>query len=460
VLGIPRDASDEEIKEAYREKVKKYHPDASERDDSVEMFKRVKDAYEELRSDVDGSDGGSERKSRRDTDTATSRTDSASASSASTASSASDGFGTGRGNGRGNGFGTETDEGYDGARWGTGAREASWDVGSETTDGFDADGTDETEKEDPENFETYKEYGMGWNLGRREKGDWFVFTEVETAPYVEGTKMLYLDGQGRVSTEPVYFGTKEYADEVYDEHYGADEDFGYEHKQDESYRGFSPKGGSHRRRTEERQDDFGDKDTNWGKRRKAADLDVLWKLYYQESRGDEDDEKRWTITTEVTDDDRFVNPAGESQKTEFWFDTRSEAARAYEKYAQRMKEARESFENAGKKAREEDWLGAPNTDEETLVFRVVDLTVSVSESIEEALKPFRERVRIIAAVLTLFLAVSVYLSESLQNLLILIFAPVYVGFLTVFRTPYLMFFVFAYAAIVTVLIVARMSTKY
>ncbi|MDY6779065.1 MAG: DnaJ domain-containing protein, partial [Halobacteria archaeon] len=48
ILGVETDATQEEIKEAYREKAREYHPDASEDDDAEEKFKRVQEAYDVL----------------------------------------------------------------------------------------------------------------------------------------------------------------------------------------------------------------------------------------------------------------------------------------------------------------------------------------------------------------------------------------------------------------------------
>ncbi|MDP4090561.1 MAG: DnaJ C-terminal domain-containing protein [Bacillota bacterium] len=49
VLGIGRDASQEEIKKVYRTLVKKYHPDANQGDkDAEEKFKEITEAYEVL----------------------------------------------------------------------------------------------------------------------------------------------------------------------------------------------------------------------------------------------------------------------------------------------------------------------------------------------------------------------------------------------------------------------------
>lgn len=48
-LGIPRDASDEDIKKSYRKLSLKYHPDKNENDDFfAERFKEIQEAYETL----------------------------------------------------------------------------------------------------------------------------------------------------------------------------------------------------------------------------------------------------------------------------------------------------------------------------------------------------------------------------------------------------------------------------
>jgi molecular chaperone DnaJ len=48
VLGVSRDASEDEIQEAYREKAREYHPDVSDDPDAEEKFKQVKKAKEVL----------------------------------------------------------------------------------------------------------------------------------------------------------------------------------------------------------------------------------------------------------------------------------------------------------------------------------------------------------------------------------------------------------------------------
>jgi len=48
VLGVPEDANEEAITDAYRERVKEVHPDVSDRDDAAEQFKLVSKAEEVL----------------------------------------------------------------------------------------------------------------------------------------------------------------------------------------------------------------------------------------------------------------------------------------------------------------------------------------------------------------------------------------------------------------------------
>ncbi|MBV0900632.1 molecular chaperone DnaJ [Haloarcula salina] len=51
ILGVSRDASEDEIKEAYREKAREYHPDVSDEPDAEEKFKQAKKAKEVLTDD-------------------------------------------------------------------------------------------------------------------------------------------------------------------------------------------------------------------------------------------------------------------------------------------------------------------------------------------------------------------------------------------------------------------------
>src|SRR5271169_4207875 len=49
-MGVARDATDAQIKQAYRKLARKYHPDVSKEKDAEARFKEVGEAYEVLRS--------------------------------------------------------------------------------------------------------------------------------------------------------------------------------------------------------------------------------------------------------------------------------------------------------------------------------------------------------------------------------------------------------------------------
>ncbi len=66
VLGVTRDASDEEIKKAYRSLSRKYHPDANidnpNRDEAEAKFKEVQQAYQQVMDERErGYTGGTDR---------------------------------------------------------------------------------------------------------------------------------------------------------------------------------------------------------------------------------------------------------------------------------------------------------------------------------------------------------------------------------------------------------------
>src|SRR4030067_60820 len=52
VLGVPRDASNEDVRRAFRKLAFQYHPDRNREDGAADKFKEVNEAYEVL-SDAD-----------------------------------------------------------------------------------------------------------------------------------------------------------------------------------------------------------------------------------------------------------------------------------------------------------------------------------------------------------------------------------------------------------------------
>src|SRR6478752_5215548 len=51
VLGVPRDASAEDIRTAYRKLARRYHPDVNKEPGAEDRFKEVSEAYEVLRDE-------------------------------------------------------------------------------------------------------------------------------------------------------------------------------------------------------------------------------------------------------------------------------------------------------------------------------------------------------------------------------------------------------------------------
>jgi curved DNA-binding protein len=49
ILGVPRDASQEEIRAAYRKLAREYHPDLNKDPGAEDRFKEISEAYEVLR---------------------------------------------------------------------------------------------------------------------------------------------------------------------------------------------------------------------------------------------------------------------------------------------------------------------------------------------------------------------------------------------------------------------------
>src|SRR2546422_3805216 len=49
ILGVPRDATEDDIKKAYRKLARKYHPDVSKEKDAEGRFKEMAEAYATLK---------------------------------------------------------------------------------------------------------------------------------------------------------------------------------------------------------------------------------------------------------------------------------------------------------------------------------------------------------------------------------------------------------------------------
>jgi molecular chaperone DnaJ len=60
ILGVSRNASENELKSAFRNLARKYHPDVNDAPDAEEKFKEINEAYGVL-SDADKRAPGSER---------------------------------------------------------------------------------------------------------------------------------------------------------------------------------------------------------------------------------------------------------------------------------------------------------------------------------------------------------------------------------------------------------------
>ena len=51
ILGVEKNASKEEIKKAFRQKARQYHPDVNKAPDAADKFKEIGKAYETLSDD-------------------------------------------------------------------------------------------------------------------------------------------------------------------------------------------------------------------------------------------------------------------------------------------------------------------------------------------------------------------------------------------------------------------------
>lgn len=338
MLGVRRDASDDEIKEAYRDKVKQYHPDICDREDAEELFKQVKNAYEGLHSggSMDtGPDSAQDKKSPSAGADSTEKPDGSRKEKRKTGSGKEK-----SGSEQSTGFTARAEEDT-GDRDDRGQKEDGFSTDHSQCD-TDSDGA-------PDDFEVVQGFEDGWLLGRRQGGDvdedgrWFVFKEFETAPHIDEKEFTFLAGDGAITKEPTYFNDNDAAEEVYRSAFGkeeTDEEYGYEHETQTTHRRYSPKGESYTHVSTEKS--VSTNEVGWGKIQKKTNLDELWSLYYQErSRGEE---RRWSVVASVAGDNRCINHEGGYQETEFWFNSREDAEDAHRRYMEKMSDAGEENE--------------------------------------------------------------------------------------------------------------------
>jgi len=185
VLGVARDASEDEVRNAYRQMVKKHHPDVSDADDAEERFVRIRDAYEVMRERAEerGSMGGEsatgngQEKETRNRGTATRNTET--------------------------GTGTRTSTRSEHKRRNREKRKRWEDPWKEETKDEEENGRES----EPEEVDTM---GYGWTLFR-EDGRYFVSKS-------GGRGRVYINRDGRSKREKTKFSSTEEAEEAYERH--------------------------------------------------------------------------------------------------------------------------------------------------------------------------------------------------------------------------------------------------
>jgi curved DNA-binding protein CbpA len=279
VLGVDEDASEEEIKGAYREKVKRYHPDVSDAEDAETVFRRIHEAYNSMMSE---DRGGEERGGRK--------------------------------KGRGK----------QGKTPGDGASEKA----SRTASASDNRGRrGEAGGRAEERFKIMEGYEGGWMLavcreGER-TGEWVVYQDAG------GGRRRYLRRGGETTKEAVYFGTRRQAEMCYETYAGR------KRGEDKTNRERRPTGGrgsgakSPNRRTGDERSG-GQKPGGRGgvQGEKVGGFDSLWSLYRADSEGGD----VWAVVSEASGSPYYLNRDGEQQRDGFWFESRAGAERAYGSY--------------------------------------------------------------------------------------------------------------------------------
>ena len=187
VLGVTRDASEEEVRSAYRDMVKEHHPDVSDADDAGERFVDIRDAYEEMR------ERAGERKKKSDTKTK---------DHAETTAGTKNGWGGSKAKKRSSD--STTSEHRKRRREKRKRWEDPWK--SESTNG----GSGTKEKSDRVRKERLGGLGYGWTLFR--EGERFYVSKEG------GRGRVYIGDGGKTSRQKMTFRSRSDAEGAYEEH--------------------------------------------------------------------------------------------------------------------------------------------------------------------------------------------------------------------------------------------------
>ncbi len=186
VLGVARDASDDEVRAAYREMVKKHHPDVSDDDDAEERFVRIRNAYETMQ-ESEPKPTGSEQTPDGNRDEEDTRR-----------------------------WKRQRDERRRRQRQRRKAWEDEWEnfegedgkgKGRESTE-EEAGGTDRNDTADGERVESL---GYGWSLFVASGGGFYVSKR-------GGRGRVYLGDDGRAARDRTLFGSRDGAEKAYERH--------------------------------------------------------------------------------------------------------------------------------------------------------------------------------------------------------------------------------------------------
>jgi curved DNA-binding protein CbpA len=292
VLGVSANASEEEIKRAYRAKVKQYHPDVSDAEDAETKFKRIHEAYNSLLSE-----GGGHGRRRSGEDKG-------------------QGGGHRRSEARSSGGGASEDRRRSNGR---------------------------SRRED--RFKVMEEYDDGWRLAvcrdGRHTGEWVVYRSGARPGSGRGAGgVRYLSRSGEASDEAVYFGTRRQAEGCYEAHAGSKGDAGERGFDGSSDGRRKDRGGTDGRRRRQRRTDGARRNgtgevgarktsrTDEVQGEKVDGFDSLWSLYRSTSGGEE----YWAVASELSGSPYYLSRDGEQQRDAVWFGNKPEAEQAYDAY--------------------------------------------------------------------------------------------------------------------------------